>query len=72
MVKRDINGVITRFKAQQIVKSYLQQYGVDFNQIFLAIVKLMAFKILFAITTYYNFYINQMDVKINFFYGFIN
>ncbi len=42
-VKRDVNGDIARFKARWVVKGYLQQYGVDFDQTFAAVVKLMAF-----------------------------
>lgn len=34
--------------------------------------KPIAFRILFVITAYYDFNIDQMDVKIVFFYGFIN
>lgn len=32
----------------------------------------MAFKVLFAIAVYYNFDIDQMDVKTAFFYEFID
>ena len=46
-----------------MVKSYLQQYGVDFDQIYAAIVKRMAFRVLFAIAAYDDLDIDQMDVK---------
>lgn len=48
-VKRDVNGNIARFKARWVVKGYLQQFGVDFDQTFAAVVKPMAFRVLFAI-----------------------
>lgn len=61
--KRDVNGDIARFKARSIVKGYLQQFGVDFDQTFAAVVKPMAFRLLFAIGAFYDLGIDQMDVK---------
>ena len=71
-VKRGKNSKVLRYKARQVVKGYLQQYGVDYNQTFTAVVKPMAFRALFAITAYYNLKIEQMDVKTTFLYGPIN
>lgn len=71
-VKRDVNGDIARFKARWVVKGYLQQYGVDFDQTFDAVVKPMAFRVLFAIAAYYDLDIDQMDVKTAFLYGLID
>ena len=47
-IKRDVDGNIARFKARWVVKGYLQQFGVDFNQTFAAVVKPMAFRVLVA------------------------
>lgn len=52
---------------KQIVKNYLQQCWIDFNQMFIAVVKLIAFCIFFAIVIFYNLNINQIDVKTAFF-----
>ncbi len=71
-VKRDVNGDIARFKARWVVKGYLQQFGVDFDQTFAAVVKPMAFRVLFAIAAYYDLDIDQMDVKTAFLYGLID
>lgn len=71
-VKRDVDGNIARFKARWVVKSYLQQYKVDFDQTFAAVVKPIAFRVLFAIAAFYNLDINQMDVKTAFLYGLID
>lgn len=54
-VKRDVNVAIARFKARWVVRSYLQQFGINFNQTFAIEVKPMAFRVLFAIVAYYNF-----------------
>lgn len=71
-VKRDVNGAIARFKARWVVRGYLQQFGIDFDQTFLTMVKPMAFRVLFAIAAYYDLDIDQIDVKTAFFYGLIN
>ncbi len=71
-IKRDVDGNIARFKARWVVKGYLQQFGVDFDQTFADVVKPMAFRVLFAIAVFFDLDINQMDVKIAFLYGLIN
>lgn len=71
-VKRDVDGNVARFKARWVVKGYLQQFGVDFDQTFAAVVKPMAFRVLFAITAFLNLDIDQLDVKIAFLYGLID
>ncbi len=71
-VKRDVNGDIVRVKARWVVKGYLQQFGVDFDQTFAAVVKPMAFRVLFAIAEYYDLDIDQMDVMTAFLYGLID
>ncbi len=55
-----------------MVKGYLQQFGIDFDQTFASMVKLMAFRVLFAIAAYYDLNIDQMDVKIAFLYSLID
>ena len=71
-IKRDVDGNIARFKARWVVKGYLQQYGVDFDQTFAAVVKPMAFRVLFAIAAFFDLDIDQMDVKTAFLYGLID
>lgn len=68
-VKRDVNGDIARFKERWIVRGYLQQFGVGFDQTHAAVVKPMAFRVLFAIAAHYDLDIDQMDVKTAFLYG---
>lgn len=41
-IKRDVDGKFARFKARWVVKGYLQQFGVGFDQTFAAVVKPMA------------------------------
>lgn len=71
-IKRGVDNQITRFKARWVVKGYLQQAGVDFDQTFAAIVKPMAFRALFAIATFYELDIEEIDVKTVFLHGIID
>lgn len=71
-VKRDVNRNVTRFKAKWIVKGYLQQFGVDYDQIFAAVINPMTFKVLFAIVAFLDLEIDQIDIKTAFLYSFID
>ena len=71
-IKRGVNNQITCFKARWVAKGYLQQAGIDFDQTFVAVVKPMAFRALFAIAAFYNLDIEQMDVKTEFLHGIID
>ncbi len=55
-----------------MVRCYLQQFGIDFNQMFAAVVKPMAFRVLFTIKAYYDLDIDQIDVQTAFLYGMID
>lgn len=41
-----------------IVNYYFQQFGMDYNQTFVIIIKSMAFRVLFAIVAFFNLNIN--------------
>ncbi len=63
---------IFRFKACWIVKGYLQEFDINFNQTYIVVIKQIVFLVLFVIASYYDLDIKQMDVKTIFLYGFIN
>ena len=71
-VKRDVEGKVSRFKARWVIKGYLQQFGVDFDQTYASVVKPMAFRTLFALAAFFDLDIDQMDVKTAFLYGLID
>ena len=71
-IKRDVDGNVARFKARWVVKDYFQQLGVDYDQNFAAVVKPMAFRVLFIIAAFFDLDINQMDVKTTIFYSLID
>ena len=71
-VKKGKNGEVLHYKARWVVKGYLQQYGVDYDQTFTVVVKPIAFRALFVIAAYYDLKIKQIDIKTAFFYGLID
>ena len=71
-VKRGKDSKVLYYKARWVIKGYLQQYSVDYDQTFTVVVKPIAFKALFVIAAYYNLKIEQMDIKTAFLYRLIN
>jgi hypothetical protein len=57
-VKRGLGGVVTRYKARWVVRGFEQRYGIDFNEMFAAVVKPMTYKAIFAIAA-----MNDWDVE---------
>ena len=51
-LKRDEQGQITQYKARQVAKGFEQEYGVNYEQTFASIAKLMVIRILFALAAY--------------------
>ncbi|KAL0347851.1 UNVERIFIED_CONTAM: Retrovirus-related Pol polyprotein from transposon TNT 1-94 [Sesamum calycinum] len=62
--------VIT-FKARLVAKGYTQRPGVDFEETYSPIAMTKSIRILLAISTYYDYEIWQIDVKMTFLNGFI-
>jgi hypothetical protein len=55
-----------------VIQGFKQQKGLDYNKTFALVVKLISYKLLFALTAAYNLKIEQMDVKTAFLYGEID
>ena len=71
-LKRNVEDIVARYKVKWVMKSYLQQYEVDFDQIFASMIKSMIFRVLFAIAIFLNLKIEQMNMKIVFLYDLID
>jgi hypothetical protein len=61
--KQDEQGVVTRNKAQLVVKGYSQVEGFDFNETFAPVATLKLIRMLLAYATRHGFKLYQMDVK---------
>lgn len=69
MIKQRVNNQITYFKSRWVIRRYLPQAEIDFDQTFMVEVKPITFWGLFAIAVFYDLVIKQMDVKSAFLYG---
>ncbi len=68
-VKRNVESKVSKFKARSVIKGYLQQYSVHFDQTYASVVKPMGFRTLFALAAFFDLNIDRMDVKTAFLYG---
>jgi hypothetical protein len=69
--KQDEHGVVTRNKAQLVVKGYSQVEGLDFDETFAPIARLESIHILLPCATHHCFKLYQMDVKSAFLSGLL-
>ena len=68
-LKRGSKGEITRYKARWVILEYSQREELDYNEIFVLVVKFMSYKALFALAATLNWDLKQMNVKIVFLYN---
>jgi len=71
-VKRDAHGQVSCYKACWVVKGYEQQFDIDYDQIFVSVIKLQTYKTLFALATHYDLEVNQINVTTAFLYDSID
>lgn len=60
------------FKARLVVKGFAQKAGIDFSEIFSFIVRYIKIKITLSLVAYFDWDLEQMDVKITFLHGFLD
>ena len=72
--KNKINeeGVIIRNKVRFVVQGYIHIEGVDFDEIFVSVVRFEFIRLLFGVVCIFKFKLYQMDVKSAFLNGYLN
>jgi hypothetical protein len=68
-VKRDENGNIVKYKARLVAKGYVQQPGINFDEVFAPVARLESVRLLLAIAVHHGWGIHHMDVKSAFLNG---
>ena len=68
-VKRDENGAIVKYKARLVTKGYVQQPGVDFEEVYAPVARLESVRLVLAVATHFGWGVHHMDVKSAFLNG---
>ena len=56
-------GEIDKFKARLLAKGYVQQYGVDYTEVFALVARLDTIRLILSIAAQYSWNVFQLDVK---------
>ncbi|GKE33595.1 putative RNA-directed DNA polymerase [Tanacetum coccineum] len=69
MLKRDKNGVITRYKARFVAKGFRQQPGIDFHETFSPVVKSTCIQAVLSLAVTNDCPLRQLDIQNAFLHG---
>ncbi|GJR39160.1 putative ribonuclease H-like domain-containing protein [Tanacetum coccineum] len=70
--KKDEGGVVVRNKARLVSQGYMQEEGIDYDEVFAHVAKIEAIRIFLAFSSYMGFIVYQMDVKNAFLFGIMD
>ncbi|MCH92777.1 gag-pol polyprotein [Trifolium medium] len=70
--KSDEKGIVTINKARLVAQGYSQIEGVDFDETFAPVARLVSIRLLLGVACILKFKLFQMDVKIAFLNGYLN
>lgn len=68
-IKCNADGSINKFKARLVAKGYVQQYGVDFEEVFAPVARLETIRLLISLAANKGWEIHHLDVKTAFLHG---
>lgn len=68
-LKKDETGVIVKHKARLVAKGYVQQQGIDFDEVFAPVARMESVRLLLAIAAHLGWFVHHMDVKSAFLNG---
>lgn len=71
-LKRDANGKINKYKARLVAKGYVQEQGVDFDEIFAPVTRIETVRLLLALAAWNSWRVHHLDVKTAFLNGEIH
>ncbi|GJX91262.1 putative RNA-directed DNA polymerase [Tanacetum coccineum] len=68
-LKRDASGMVTKHKARLVAKGYVQQKGVDFEDVFTLMARMESIQLLLALASKEKWIVHHLDVKSAFLSG---
>ncbi|GJV90133.1 putative ribonuclease H-like domain-containing protein [Tanacetum coccineum] len=66
--KNDERGIVIRNKARLVAEGYIQEEGIDYDEVFAPVVRIEAIRLFLAYASFKDFVVYQMDVKSAFLY----
>ncbi|KAF4337239.1 integrase catalytic core [Fusarium beomiforme] len=57
---------------RDLPRGFKQREGINYNESFASVIEPMSYKMIFAIAAAFDLELEQMDIKMAFFYGFVN
>ncbi|GJV63637.1 ribonuclease H-like domain, reverse transcriptase, RNA-dependent DNA polymerase [Tanacetum coccineum] len=67
--KKEANGSIIKHKARLVAKGYIQQHGIDFEEVFAPVARMETIRLLLAIAANNKWEVHHLDVKSAFLHG---
>lgn len=68
-VKCDENGAIVKHKAQLVAKGYIQQQGIDYDEVYAPVARMESVRMMLAVAAQAKWKVHHMDVKSAFLNG---
>uniref|UniRef100_A0AAV1TJ73 Integrase catalytic domain-containing protein n=1 Tax=Peronospora matthiolae TaxID=2874970 RepID=A0AAV1TJ73_9STRA len=68
-IKRKADGSVEKYKARLVAKGFKQKYDIDYTETFSPVVKYVTLRMVIAITKYFDWPLDQVDVVTAFLYG---
>ena len=68
-IKKDAEGKLVKHKARLVAKGYVQEQGVDFEEVFAPVARMESVRLLIALTAQESWKLHHMDVKSAFLNG---
>ncbi|GJV21596.1 zinc finger, CCHC-type containing protein [Tanacetum coccineum] len=67
--KKDADGKIIKHKARLVAKGYIQEHGIDFEEVFAPVARMETIRLLLAIAANNKWQVHHLDVKSAFLHG---
>lgn len=68
-LKKDANGQVVKHKARLVAKGYVQQYGIDYEEVFSPVARIETIRLLLALASKQGWQVHHLDVKSAFLNG---
>nr|GEX94884.1 zinc finger, CCHC-type [Tanacetum cinerariifolium] len=64
--KRDAKGNIIKYKARLVAKGYVQEQGINFDEVFALVERIETVRLILALAAYHGWQVHHLDVKSSF------